>query len=261
MSLDLNQLLDLPHNFSRIKLLTITGDDLNNCSFLLHTLISSKVRSCRNNNVNSGQPFLVLILFNQSYTHYSSVAAKSFGINLKALKDSGQLIVMDVIGNLNQYMDADEERFDFNKLCSQIFATLSKIPQVNSGDENDVNSLVVIDDISTLLSLQLSVATVYKFTSRLRSFSFNRNMSLIVQSSIDCDQEDEEMNLLADSISCVSDITIESRKLETGFSQTIDGTLSVLDHKNVLAKGDMSKKKYHFKTMERNTKIFVPGSK
>lgn len=267
MSLDLNQVLDLPGNFNKIKLLSITGDDLNNCSFLLHSLISSKVRSCRNQRDES--PFLVLILLNHSYTHYSSVAAKSFGLNLKALKDSGKLIVLDIISNLKEYLN--EERFDFHKLSFDIQECLSRMKRMERKQCEDStsvnvelesgwngNTLVIIDDVSTLLSLQVSISSIYKLVSRIRSLSLKHEMMIVIQAHFDPECEDEEMNTLANCIASVSDVWIESSKLETGFSQSIDGYISLHDYKNRTIGKEV--RKYHFKTMERNTRIFLPGS-
>ena len=307
MSLDLNQVLDLPANWKKIKMLSISGDDLNNCSFLLHSLISSKVRSCRNQADES--PFLVLILLSHSYTHYSSVAARSFGLNLKALKDSGRLVVLDVISNLQEYLN--EERFDFDKLCFDIQECLSTVkesernqsedstsanPRLESGQKprsesgqnprsesgqnprsesgqnprsesgqnprsesgQESSTLVIIDDVSTLLSLQVSVSSIHKLVSRIRSFSLNHRMMIVIQTHIDDECEDEEMNTLAGCIASASDVWIESSKLETGFSQSIDGYIRLHDYKNRIIGKEV--RKYHFKTMERNTKIFLPGS-
>lgn len=255
MSLDLNQLLDLPNNFNKIKLMSITGDDLNNGSFLIHSLISSKVRCCRNR--TGTDPFLILILLNHSYSHYSSVAAKSFGLNLKALRDSGQLVVIDIISNLREYLDS-VSRFDFNKFLATIHDNLSPINRSKTDEGSGQNPLIIIDDISVLLSLQLNISVLYKLVSRIRSLAFNQGMTLIIQSHMDPDSEDEKMNNLAQSISSCSDVWIDCQKLVTGFSQTIDGSLDIKDHANILGNKLMSR--YHFKTMERNTKIFVPGS-
>jgi hypothetical protein len=259
--MDLSLILDLPNLFSGKKLLIITSDDLNNSSFLIHSLIQQKARGLRTDQ-SSGPLFL--ILFNQSYSHYSSVAAKSFGINLKALKDDGRLIVIDVLKDLDQYSKSEDQGFfDIEKLSFQI-------TELFSDEKANGTPTIIVDDISVLSCLGATSSDIYSFFLRLRNLSLTlRPASLFVQSSLyvssagDLNYETkEEYNweqvLHAMIGSC--DVYVQIKKLETGFSDKIDGSLFVHDFQQQSSFSNDISIKYHFKSAERSTRIFPPGS-
>lgn len=255
MSTDLLNLLDLPSNFDVLKLVTISSDDLNNSSFALHSIIQSRVRSRSGRGGDSSGPFLVLILINQSYFHYATVAAKAFGLNLKALKDKGDLLVIDLLTDFDKYQV--ESKFDFPSFSREVFNLIETRLQETSASSSPC---VIIDDISSFLSLGVNTAEIYKFVSTLRSFSFKYNFSLVVQTNYvpEEDDEDEDLKIIAQSSITCSDVWIHFSKLETGFSQQVDGNLVLHDLRRKLG-GDFLRK-FHFKTLDRNTKLFVPGN-
>jgi len=235
MSIDLGLAIDMQSVFSSGKFLAITSDEVNNSSFILHTLIQHKSKTLRSD--VSGGP-LVLLLMNQSYSHYSFVAAKSFGLNLKTLRDAGKLRVVDVVKNVDQYLDKSSEEFDLKSL-----------------EENFMNQMtsfctLIIDDLSVLSCLGLPAKEIYKFVLKLRCLP---DLCLVIQSSKPLEEDCMEWSRALDCLISSSDLYLCFQRLETGFSDRVDGSLDVHDLQTY------SSKTYHYKTAERNTKLFVPG--
>lgn len=255
--MDLSQILELPTTLSTRPLTVVTSDDLNTSSFCLHNIILHKVRSIRSQQTKSG---LTLVLLNQSYQHYSSVAAKSFGLNLKSLKDSGRLAVLDVLKDFSKYTKADGS-FDLDLLEREIIESLCKF-------DSEEPSLLIIDDLSVLWScLSLSPAAVLRFVTKLRSISVVTTPCIIIQSFIDRSDEDNEEgdeslgeNGVLDCVIASSDAWIRFERLTTGFSDKVDGQLLLYDYSLTDPLAASLPITYHYKTIERNTKIFLPGN-
>lgn len=261
--MDLSLLLDLPNLFSTQNLVVITSDDLNNSSFLIHSLIQQKARLLRTQ-TSSGP--LVLILLNQSYSHYSSVAAKSFGLNLKALKDTGRLKVIDVVKDIAKYMKKEDEgSFDIEKVSTEVDSLL----QDGNAIQPTGTATIMIDDISVLSSLGLQTTKIYSFLLWLRNLSLTRCPAvLIVQSTLDgrseeedhLEEEDTKWIQALHAMIASSQVYVNLQKLETGFSDKIDGSLFLHDYQRQSTFCKDLSIKYHFKSAERSTKIFAPGS-
>lgn len=262
MSTDLSSLLDLPANFSNLKLITVTGDDLNNSSFVLHNLIQNKLRSLSASKSAASLPVrLVLILSNHSYLHYATVAAKAFGLNLKASKESGFLRVFDTLSELDRYTEqgSTEEKFCFERLASDVITLIEGEFQANQDQDSKLlTPCVIIDDLASFLSFGVPLSELYRFITTLRCLSFKKNFCLIVQSNFDESSEDDDLRRLVLSTVVNSDVWLDCLKLETGYSQHVDGTLVLRDPKQKLSKE--FERKFHFKTLDRNTKLYVPGS-
>ena len=322
MSLDVNSIFDLPASLDSRKFTLITSDDLNNSSFLFHSLIQSKVKSIRSqSNERSSssvcsKPQLIVVCLNQSFTHYSSVAAKSFGLNLKSLREGPDplLQVLDMVKDFSDYTNDDPDaplqaidsclspdKFESCLLNLISCTSRQKIETNNSSirqttDQESVLSvqrqssitkpLVMIDDVRVLSSLGVASERIYLLLQRIRSICCLNECSLIVQSHIDPgheinDHQEEESRFmdherdeetdpsfrrLLSSLVSSADLWIDCCKLKTGYSDKIDGSLYLYDYQrdtsNDREANDWKKipVKYLFKSMERNTRIYAPGS-
>lgn len=322
MSLDLNSVLDLPASLDRTNFTLITSDDLNNSSFLFHSLIQSKVKSIRSLTQQSNQcnnssvclkPQLIVVCLNQSFSHYSSVAAKSFGLNLKSLREGSDplLQVLDMVKDFPDYTNNDPDAplqtidscFSTDKFESCLLNLISCTSRQRVGTNNSSTTsqesvlplqkqssitkpLVMIDDVRVLSSLGIASERIYLLLQRIRSICCLNECSLIVQSHIDPsheinDQQEEESRFmdherdeesdpsyrrLLSSLVSTADLWIDCCKLKTGYSDKIDGFLYLYDYQRDTSndrEANDSKGipvKYLFKTMERNTRIYAPGS-
>lgn len=256
LNTDINQLLKLPSNFKKIKLMTITSDDLNNSSFAFMSILAAKLKSIRMLSCQGGSSDvsnrIVLITTNESYSHYSSVAAKSFGLNLKTFRDDKRLIVLDLLTDLHMYLTTS------GKLH------LDKMIQILD-DEHQNGGLLMIDDISIFLSLGVSSADIFQMINYYKMISHQLEYSIVIQSYSDaqndsCEPQDEDLRTTVNSIISSSDVWIQLSKLSTGFSTNVDGVLKIRDFNSILDIRTSDDLMYHFKTMDRNTKILVPGT-
>ena len=251
MSTDLFTILDLPNKYSSYRLLSVTSDDLNNASFVFHSLIQSRLRaSAPLKDIHN--PLVVLILTNQAYSHYSTVAAKSFGLNLKSHKDEGRLKCFDLLTDYEKYFE--DNVFNFKLLVDEVVRFIVD----NIVSQTDLTPCVMFDDLSTFLALGVSVADLHKFTLVLRSLSYSKQFCLIIQSTYEEDSEDDELRHMVTLLSARSDIWLHLEKLKTGYSQQIDGTLTIRNIKKL--NGDSVNRKFHYKTFDRNTKLYHPGA-
>ncbi|KAI1289998.1 hypothetical protein HDE_08415 [Halotydeus destructor] len=253
MSTDLFKLLDLPANYDVLKSIVLTSDDLNNSSFAVHSLIQSRVRSVTGKQLS--EPLIVLVLTNNTFAHYSTVAAKSFGLNLKNLKDTGKLMVFDLLTDYDIYVN---EKLQFEWFVMQVLDCLTEAFKSREANGSLITPLVILDDLSIFLSLGASVPELYMFLANLRSYSHQYNFGLIIQSNLNGDAEDFELKQLVYSAISCADIWLEFNKLETGYSQQVDGTLVLHDRTKKLSNEVL--RKFHFKTSDRLTKLFTPGS-
>lgn len=250
MSTDLFTLLDLPSKFSVYKLLLVTSDDLNNASFVVHSLLQSRLRTKATVNVN---PVVTLITLNQAYSHYSTVAAKAFGLNFKSLKDDGKLVCFDLLSQLDQF--SPNGQFDLKQFADSV---VEHIVNSYADQATQQSPCVIVDDLTTFLSLGCSLQEVCRFVAVLRNLSFKHNLCLIVQLNLPQDPEDDDVIKLITWLNNACDVWLEINKLQTGFSQQVDGTIDVHDRRKLLS--SQITRKLHFKTADRNTKLFHPGT-
>ena len=312
MSLDLHSVLDLPSSLDRRRLLVLTSDELNNSSFLLHTLIQCRAKSLRSACMRapaaaataspgdpgpaSGSshspalvaPSLVMLCLNQSFAHYSAVAAKSFGLNLKVLREAGLIRVVDVLRDWDSFVADDGWTLDMFKMES---AFLQVMRDAAAAPSSSSRCLVMVDDVRVLLSQGVCEARVLQWLLLVRSLASRANACLVLQSHWDPEEErsvrlshedsvwrgsgepddgDEDPDdgetdaglrkLLAALISA-ADVWIDAQGLRTGFSATIDGSLVVreYDHEQQ-ARAGVKRSRYHFKTMDRNTRLMAVGT-
>jgi len=178
---------------------------------------------------------LLLILLSNQWSHYSTIAAKC-GINLKNLKDKQLIKVIDTIS---------DEDFDYQKFLSKVNEELSNLSP---------NSVILIDDLSLLFSLNVEFVDIYKFVHKLRVNCSTNNQILAIGTHFPTEEDDEEVHRLVVSITHSSDIWCEVDKTRTGFSPLVSGTLKL--HKRY----DNCCKEMNYKIGDRNVKLLPLGS-
>lgn len=275
MSLDITQLVDV----SKSGLTLITSDNINNSSFVLPALLLAKIKEIRSSPVVNNTPAIVLISLDQSYTHFASVLARSFGLNLKTYRDNGKLISIDLLKELPLY--SPDGKFSFDVFEKAIITAVSSL-------SSSVSSLIIFDDISLLhTTFGVPSSRVYYLILRIWSMMSSLKCHLVIQSHLfllnnevtspnslesfakqsEWDTRDEECLwsnecTLIFSLSSLACNWFNFYKLPTGYSTQYNGCFVCISKKvdeicqNVL---QVESKRYLFKNQERNTKIFAPG--
>lgn len=244
------------------KCILISSDDLNNSNFIINqyvqTLSKVSISSLRLGTEATQQASrkanqMFGIFLDQSYTNYSFIQMKC-GNNLKNLKERNGFRCMDVLGDLEQFLEqpptgGGQVRFDFAKFKS---VAMRELNDYFKPDEQ-TTKLLIIDDITSLLSLNVPLNDLVKFLRFLRHFCSLRNITLLVQTFIDLARLEPLVKLNA-YLNSVADLVLVVSKLETGYSNKVDGNLEI---KNYTTKTQQA---YLFKSSERSTRLYAPGT-
>ncbi|XP_053214441.1 uncharacterized protein LOC128397718 [Panonychus citri] len=231
----------------------LTSDDLTNSSCLFNSLLYQTVKLLKTQpTIDEEKPTkLFLILFNQTFNEISRYQMKSFGLNLKPLKDSEKLLVMDLLTDFEQIKTNGSVSFD-----SVMSNTLHTIREKLSSDSDQSKAIILVDDASCLLSLGLPINQVHQYYRRLRNLVHYYKFVLIIQSYYDYEEDDAENNRLCRSLIDTSNTWIICKHLDSGFSSKVDGNLIINNYHEWPTKINH----FHFKRMPRNIRILPIGA-
>lgn len=261
MSQTLLTATNFPQFIRSPRSIVISSDDLNNSNFIINQFIQALAKGSNHSmqlaspTKNSGGKVFGVFL-NQSYTSYSFIQMKC-GNNLKNLKELNQFRCLDVISDLEQFLQQGDCEFNFIKFKAVLIGQLMDFFQLSNSDADSnadsTTRVLIIDDITTLLSLNVRLNELANLTSFLRHFCSIHNISLIVQTYADAARFDEAAKLNT-YLNSIADLVLITSKLETGYSNKVDGNLKV---KNYITNTELN---YLFKSTERTTKLFSPGT-
>lgn len=245
------------------KCILISSDDLNNSNFIINQYvqalskvsISSLRLSDAETQASRRTSQMFGIFLNQSYASYSFIQMKC-GANLKNLKERNGFRCLDVLGDLERFLEPStggraeaKRRFDFGRFKT---AVVQELTDYFKTDE-DTMKLLIIDDLTSLLSLNVRLGDLVYFVRFLRHFCSLRNITLLIQSFVDPARLEQLVKLNA-YLNGISDLVLSVSKLETGYSNKVDGNLEI---KNFIANTQQS---YLFKSSERSTRLYAPGT-
>ena len=245
MSLNILSILNCDTIFNDNHLTVVTSDDLNNSSFIIDTLLHS-IGSKAKTKQDELKVFLLLI--NQNWLNYSIRLTKRYGINMKHLNQIKCLETLDLLSDYNDYTKQDQ--FDWDQFKRNVF---NKIYSHFTSPHSI--RIMIIDDVACLLNLTTS-QDLYSFLLSLRSVCNDLKISLIIQTSLDYDEQDEEANQIVYSLIDCGQEWFEVKRLKTGYSSKINGHLIIHDFKKP---GKVEQMCYQFKHSERLVKIFQSG--
>ena len=163
---------------------------------------------------------ILLILLSHNWKHYSAVAAKC-GLNLKKKKSdiiSGEEVEENKIDSVDifdydyVYNDPFDYTFDWALFTEDISAKVNFLPH---------NSIVLIDDLSVLLSLDVTSSSIYRFVRLLRKELTKKQSILFIASNYV--QEDEQMHQLITSLIYECDTWLDCNNPKSGYSSHING--------------------------------------
>ena len=223
MSLDLFTALEL----SSEQFLLFTYRDHMSHPFVFDYLLQHYARKAVN---------VLAVLLADQWSHYRSLAAKC-ATNLTQLVDKEVIRVIDVF--------ADISDFEFDNFSDQLCRTVSSL---------SANSVVLIDDISLLLSLNVPPNRIYRLIHKLQVLSRQNQLILAIGGHYPTEDDDEEANRLVTSIAHKCDILCQIDSTSSGYSPLVSGCLRI-DRRH-----DNQTKQFNYKISDRSVRLLTFGS-
>lgn len=229
--------LDAQHSESpfggKHRTILITKDFTNSGDFVFNNLLQHFSRKEPNTST-------LLVTLSHEWTNYSASAAKC-GYNLRRIQNKGSIDVLNIMAKVFDTVKNDDKNID---LCNFILeSVLSFIEKHSPFDRGDVNSfkpiIVMIDDISILLTLGYTTSEVYRLFSKIEQVLRNRSHqlqarhlnNLIVQTRASYKEEEDELSFLVSNMENLCDLSIALKPLDTGYSTRVDGTIKIVDNR------------------------------
>ncbi|XP_051662134.1 elongator complex protein 6 isoform X4 [Manacus candei] len=206
----------------------------------------------------------------QSFSHYSIVAQK-LGVNLTAAKERGQLVFLEGLkscldlvfgeeeeqpGQPNPLLFLSESPSDLRALFDLVRVSLSA-----AGSQAWAGPVLLLDDLSVLLGLGATPVALLDFIHYCRALvccQLKGNVVVLVHSSED--SEDEENELVVNSLCHHSDLILWAEGLATGFCKDVHGQLKIIQRVSLQQAGQQDLVQlYQYKIQDRNVTFFARG--
>ncbi|XP_021503580.1 elongator complex protein 6 isoform X1 [Meriones unguiculatus] len=258
---ELNNLLSTAPDRTEQGKLTLLCDAKTDGSFLVHHFLSFYLKA------NCKVCFVALV---QSFSHYNIVGQK-LGVSLTAARERGQLVFLEGLKSsvdiLFHAQDKEPHPLQFLRDASTgNLQSLYKFVQdtlmpVDSGDTPWKYPVLLVDNLSVLLSLGMRAVAVLDFMQYCRATvccKLKGNVVALVHDNSDAD--DEENDTLLNGLSHQSHLILRAEGLATGFCKDVHGQLSILWRKlsQTTAQRDRSLT-YQYKIQDKNVSFFAKG--
>ncbi|PNF25543.1 Elongator complex protein 6 [Cryptotermes secundus] len=239
------------------KLIAVEEHHSSNGNFVLNCLIAEQVHK---------EGSVCLVALHNSFGHYHNVGTK-LGYNLHQLQEKGCVESIEVLKLLNESLNAEHENRVGNVLFGDEENTMRNLFHLIKGKTEKLlqkRKLVslVIDDLSNLLSLGISVKEVLSFLQYCRTLLESQpGLSLVVLTHIA--EGDDEQQLLNAGLCHVADVIVTVCGLKTGQSSDVSGSMKVTHRRldqPMIAHEWNKQNLYHFKLLDRQVKVFAPGT-
>ncbi|KAJ3597348.1 hypothetical protein NHX12_000876 [Muraenolepis orangiensis] len=218
-----------------------------------------------------------------SFSHYSAVSQR-LGVSLTQAKEKGQLLFLEGLNEsldvlLHKTPDTGSHALDFLRdpavglqgLYDFVRASVSDSGGAGGEDSGGVGSwgppVLLVDDLTILLSLGVSVGSVLDFShyclvtvgSQLKG-----NTVMLVRCEGEEDEEedgDEEgSEKLLKGLTHQSSLTLHVQGLPTGFCRDIHGQVEVCWRKTQRDKPTNQKKLFQYKVHDKGASFFARGT-
>ncbi|KAM4028431.1 elongator complex protein 6 [Anomaloglossus baeobatrachus] len=214
-----------PENPERRQFTLISGHKTD-AGFLLHHFMSYYLKAgCR----------VCFVALAQSFSHYSIIGQK-LGVNLGSARDRGQLTFLEGLRSYTRllFTDSPETEADnplrFLRTGSDLrplydFITAALTP---SAGEQWKCPVLIIDDVSVLLSLGVTTRQVQDFIHYCRASVCHRYQGAVVcLLQGDDGAEDADSERLLKSLWHQSGLVLQAEGLVTGFCKDVHGQLTI----------------------------------
>ncbi|KAG7318036.1 hypothetical protein KOW79_019071 [Hemibagrus wyckioides] len=231
MFAELNSILNTSPDDVTQRGFILLSDRKADASFLIHHYLSFYLKAgCR-------VCFVGLV---QSFSHYSAVAQR-LGVNLVQAREKGQLVFVEALKTsaavmLNESSDEAAQLFDYLRSpvpeLRALFEFVSvSLRQREAEADSSSTPVLIVDDLSVLLSLGVSVGAVLDFTHYCQASICSRLQGSVV-TLVRCDDEenedeDESSSCLLQALShqCILSLRVEG--LQTGYCRDIHGQVEI----------------------------------
>ncbi|XP_028281763.1 elongator complex protein 6 [Parambassis ranga] len=270
MFTELNSILNTsPESFSGGDFILVS-DRQSDASFLIHHFLSFYLRA---------QCKVCFLSLAQSFNHYSSVSQR-LGVNLTQAKDKGQLIFLEGLKEslsvlIPQAADTGSQAMSFLRNPAPGLQSLYEFVRdsvtassssVEEGTEEWGPPVLLVDDLSVLLSLGVNAGAVLDFTHYCRAAVCSQlqgNMVMLVrcdggEEEYDGDVEGPEWLLRCLTHQC--SLTLHVHGLPTGYCRDIHGQVEVCWRRR---RGDgqhTQKKLFQYKVHDKGASFFARGT-
>nr|XP_014353136.1 PREDICTED: elongator complex protein 6 isoform X2 [Latimeria chalumnae] len=230
-------------------------------SFLIHHFLSFYIKAgCK-------VCFVALV---QSFSHYSIIAQK-LGTNLGAAKERGQLVFLEGLKSSVDILFSEEPRsaqphpFQFISNTGEDLKSLYHCIQTSLSQTDSSTwkfPVLIVDDLSVLLSLGVNVVNVLDFIHYCRATICSKLKGTVVTlAHSDEDIGDEEMELIAKLLSHQSSLMLKLEGLATGYCKDVHGEIKITwrgashikPQKNIT-------EVYQYKIQDKNVRFFARGT-
>ncbi|XP_063661750.1 elongator complex protein 6 isoform X4 [Pan troglodytes] len=223
MFVELNNLLNTTPDRAEQGKLTLLCDAKTDGSFLVHHFLSFYLKA------NCKVCFVALI---QSFSHYSIVGQK-LGVSLTMARERGQLVFLEGLKSaVDVVFQAQKEPHPLQFLREANAGNLKPLFEfvrealkpIDSGEARWTYPVLLVDDLSVLLSLGMGAVAVLDFIHYCRAtvcWELKGNMVVLVHDSGDA--EDEENDILLNGLSHQSHLILRAEGLATGFCRDVHG--------------------------------------
>ncbi|TRZ10753.1 hypothetical protein HGM15179_016347 [Zosterops borbonicus] len=260
MFAELNELLGASPERPDAGQFTLLRDTRTDGSFLVHHFLSFYLRAgCK----------VCFVALLQSFSHYSIVAHK-LGVSLAAAKERGQLVFLEGLKSCLDLLFGEEEQpgqpspLQFlSGSCRDLRALFDFVRVSLAPAEGDSwkGPVLLVDDLSVLLSLGAAPVAVLDFIHYCRvsvCCQLKGNIVVLVHSNED--SEDEENELVVNSLCHHSDLILWAEGLATGFCKDVHGQIKIIKRLSLRqAAGQDLVQTYQYKIQDRNVTFFARG--
>ncbi|XP_038664787.1 elongator complex protein 6 [Scyliorhinus canicula] len=238
-------------------------DKLTDGTFLVHHFLSFYLKGgCK-------VCFLGLV---QSFNHYNLVAQK-LGVHLSAAREKGQLVFLEglrssldlILNNGQESASQIPSPLQFLSSPNASLQCLYDFVRVSLQETSETTwrfPVLIIDDLSVLLSLGVSPVNIMNFLHYCRATvcsKFMGNIVTLVHNTEDL--EDEENNFVVKSLSHQCHMILQVEGLTTGYCKDIHGQLTVTCRSPSPVKSEKNVNKiFQYKIQDKNVTFFARGT-
>ncbi|KAG7216427.1 hypothetical protein INR49_001913 [Caranx melampygus] len=269
MYTELNSILSTsPDSFTQGEFILVS-DRRSDASFLIHHFLSFYLRArCK-------VCFLGLV---QSFSHYNAISQR-LGVSLAQAKEKGQLIFLEGLTESLSVLIPHEpatgsQAMDFLRdptvslrhLYEFVRSSLSKSSSGEEGAEEWGPPVLLMDDLSVLLSLGMSAGAVLDFSHYCRATVCSQlqgNMVTLVrcdgEEEVD-DGDDEGSEQLLKGLTHQCSLTLHVQGLPTGYCRDIHGQVEVCWRRRQGDGQNTQKKLFQYKVHDKGASFFARGT-
>ncbi|XP_035528994.1 elongator complex protein 6 [Morone saxatilis] len=272
MFTELNSILNTsPDSFTQGEFILVS-DRQSDASFLIHHFLSLYLRArCR-------VWFLGLV---QSFNHYSAVSQR-LGVSLAQAKEKGQLVFLEGLKEslsvlIPQETNTGSQAMDFLRdpavgLKSLYEFVRSSVSSSSGSDEGPDGAeewgppVLLVDDLSVLLSLGVSVGAVLDFSHYCRATVCSQLQGNVVMlarcdgEEEEDDEDDEGSERLLKGLTHQCSLTLHVQGLPTGYCRDIHGQVEVCWRRRQGDGQHTQKKVFQYKVHDKGASFFARGT-